>query len=151
MARSQSTSLARFVTHYVRTLLKPGSTFATFLCTHIHTHEHKYILMLILFQKISQPKLHSTWLDSFVPIPDCLSVSIISRSASRSVCIFSLLMPHGCRCRHRNTHKPSQASQAEPAKQTVDQTELSTELPRLSFSHFHYPLSVSLFPAAWFC
>lgn len=55
MARSQSTSLARFVTHYVRTLLKPGSTFATFLCT--HTNTHKYILMLILFQKISQPKL----------------------------------------------------------------------------------------------
>lgn len=38
MARSQSTSLARFVTHYVRTLLKPGSTFATFLCTHTHTN-----------------------------------------------------------------------------------------------------------------
>lgn len=36
LARSRlSTSLARFVTHYVRTLLKPGSTFATF-----HTHRH---------------------------------------------------------------------------------------------------------------
>lgn len=111
--------------------------FSALTHTLTHLHKYKYILMLILFQKISQPKLHSTRLDSFVPIPDCLSVSIISHSASRSACIFSLLMPHGCRCRHhRSTHKPSRASQADSGPDralnwTASSLFLSLPLPSL--------------------
>lgn len=84
----------------------------------LHSHKHTQIHFNVNpFSKDFPAEARS------FPFPDCLSVSIISHSGSRSACIFSLLMPHGWRCRHRNTHKPSQASQVEPAKQTLDQTE----------------------------
>lgn len=98
------------------------------LCAHItqtrlnfcnfSLHSHKYILMLILFQKISQPKLvrsHSRLPFGFNHQP---------QRQQKRLHIFIINAPRlALQAPQHPQAKPSQASQVEPAKQTLDQTE----------------------------
>lgn len=137
MARSQSTSLARFVTHYVRTLLKPGSTFATFLCT--QTHSHKYILMLILFQKISQPKLvrcHSRLAFGFNHQP---------QRQQKRLHIFIINAPRlALQAPQHPQAKPGSAKSSQPSRHWTRQSSQLNCLSSPSLTSITLSLSVSL-------
>lgn len=116
---------------------------------HSHSHSHKYILMLILFQKISQPKLvrcHSRLAFGFNHQPQRqqkrLHIFIIN--APR----LALQAPQHPQAK---PGKPSRASQADTGpdralNSTASALLLSLPLPSLSLC-----LSLPPFAAAWLC
>lgn len=114
VASSLSTSLARFVTHYVRTLLKPVAKFS---CTQTHFNVNP-------FSKDFPCTLpfHSSptgWSGLDWAGLGCLAAWLAgsafhfqsAAAAAAAACIFSLLMPYGSHCSHRNTHKPVSPSE----------------------------------------